>query len=254
MPCRHGETGIRNRLKIGLFGLRVRFPLAAPNDVVKYCWIARTKQSVITLAALITPSSRLERKKYDVERYQASNRTARYGNSVDALPSDYRRRSFGCGRTGLFSAVFLVVEGIVGVDSWAMEAVFMAVAFTFVVGFALLWCAESFTLKMRERFRPFAYATVGLIGYGVWSLLVFSATINSVLAMVGESVLTNGQIGAIALNGAALGFVAFLFAKLLDVKLGNRKTTAIIMLVVEVTAAIIGLIIMILMFRALYAA
>lgn len=65
--------------------------------------------------------------------------------------------------------------------------------------------------------------------------------------------LTNGQIGAIALNGAALGFVAFLFAKLLDVKLGNRKTTAIIMLVV-VTAAIIGLIIMILMFRALYAA
>ena len=152
MPCRHGETGIRNRLKIGLFGLRVRFPLAAPNDVVKYCWIARTKQSVITLAALITPSSRLERKKYDVERYQASNRTARYGNSADALPSDYRRRSFGCGRTGLFSAVFLVVEGVV------------------------------------------------------------------------------------------------------DVKLGNRKTTAIIMLVVEVTAAIIGLIIMILMFRALYAA
>ena len=71
--------------------------------------------------------------------------------------------------------------------------------------------------------------------------------------MVGESVLTNGQIGAIALNGAD-GLVAFLFAKLLDVKLGNRKTTAIIMLVVEVTAAIIGLIIMILMFRALYAA
>ena len=136
---------------------------------------------------------------------------------------------------------FSLLKASLALIPWAMEAVFMAVAFTFVVGFALLWCAESFTLKMRERFRP-------------WSLLVFSATINSVLAMVGESVLTNGQIGAIALNGAALGFVAFLFAKLLDVKLGNRKTTAIIMLVVEVTAAIIGLIIMILMFRALYAA
>ena len=136
---------------------------------------------------------------------------------------------------------FSLLKASLALIPWAMEAVFMAVAFTFVVGFALLWCAESFTI-------------VGLIGYGVWSLLVFSATINSVLAMVGESVLTNGQIGAIALNGAALGFVAFLFAKLLDVKLGNRKTTAIIMLVVEVTAAIIGLIIMILMFRALYAA
>ena len=145
---------------------------------------------------------------------------------------------------------FSLLKASLALIPWAMEAVFMAVAFTFVVGFALLWCAESFTLKMRERFRPFAYAIVGLIGYGVWSLLVFSATINSVLAMVGES----GQIGAIALNGAALGFVAFLFAKLLDVKLGNRKTTAIIMLVVEVAAAIIGLIIMILMFRALYAA
>ena len=148
---------------------------------------------------------------------------------------------------------FSLLKASLALIPWAMEAVFMAVAFTFVVGFALLWCAESFTLKMRERFRPFAYAIVGLIGYGVWSLLVFSATINSVLAMVGESVLTNGQIGAIALNGTALGFVAFLFAKLLDVKLGN-KTTAIIMLVVEVAAAIIGLIIMILMFRALYAA
>ena len=146
---------------------------------------------------------------------------------------------------------FSLLKASLALIPWAMEAVFMAVAFTFVVGFALLWCAESFTLKMRERFRPFAYAIVGLIGYGAWSLLVFSATINSVLAMVGESVLTNGQIGAIALNGTALGF---LFAKLLDVKLGNRKTTAIIMLVVEVAAAIIGLIIMILMFRALYAA
>ena len=158
----------------------------------------------------------------------------------------------------------IIVAGVLAVGELACSPLYfsllkaslalMAVAFTFVVGFALLWCAESFTIKMRERFRPFAYAIVGLIGYGAWSLLVFSATINSVLAMVGESVLTNGQIGAIALNGAALGFVAFLFAKLLDVKLGNRKTTAIIMLVVEVTAAIIGLIIMILMFRALYAA
>lgn len=91
---------------------------------------------------------------------------------------------------------FSLLKASLALIPWAMEAVFMAVAFTFVVGFALLWCAESFTIKMRERFRPFAYAIVGLIGYGAWSLLVFSATINSVLAMVGESVLTNGQIGA----------------------------------------------------------
>ena len=87
-----------------------------------------------------------------------------------------------------------------------------------------------------------------------FSGLVFTATINSILAKVGESVLTNGQVGAIALNGAALGFVAFLFAKLLDVKLGNRKTVAIILLIAEIVIAIIGLLIMIRMFSVLYAA
>ena len=147
---------------------------------------------------------------------------------------------------------FTLMDHSLALVPWALEAAFLAVAFTFVVGFALLWCAESFTLKMRERFRPFA--AVGLIGYGVWSLLVFTATINSILAKVGESVLTNGQVGAIALNGAALGFVAFLFAKLLDVKLGNRKTVAIILLIAETVIAIIGLLIMIRMFSVLYAA
>ena len=55
---------------------------------------------------------------------------------------------------------FSLLKASLALIPWAMEAVFMAVAFTFVVGFALLWCAESFTLKMRERFRPFAYAIV----------------------------------------------------------------------------------------------
>mgnify|MGYP000438235024 CR=1 FL=1 len=103
---------------------------------------------------------------------------------------------------------FTLMDHSLALVPWALEAAFLAVAFTFVVGFALLWCAESFTFKLKERFRPFGYAAVGLIGYGVWSLLVFTATINSILAKVGESVLTNGQVGAIALNGAALGFVA----------------------------------------------
>lgn len=135
---------------------------------------------------------------------------------------------------------------------WALEACFMAVAFTYVVSFALLWCSESFTFKLREKFRAFGYAAVGLIGYGVWSLLVFTATINSVLANVGESVLTNGQVGAIALNGAALGFIAFLLAKLLDVELANRKGMAIAMLIAEIVVGLVGLLIMIRMFSVLY--
>lgn len=147
-----------------------------------------------------------------------------------------------------------LMDHSVALVPWALEAVFLAVAFTYVVGFALLWCAESFTFKLKEKFRPFGYAAVGLIGYGVWSLLVFTATINSILTKVGESALTNGQVGAIALNGAALGFVAFLVCKMLDVKLGNRKGLAVMLLVVQIVLAIIGLLIMIRMFSVLYAA
>ena len=137
-----------------------------------------------------------------------------------------------------------LMDHSVALVPWALEAVFLAVAFTYVVGFALL----------KEKFRPFGYAAVGLIGYGVWSLLVFTATINSILTKVGESALTNGQVGAIALNGAALGFVAFLVCKMLDVKLGNRKGLAVMLLVVQIVLAIIGLLIMIRMFSVLYAA
>ena len=72
---------------------------------------------------------------------------------------------------------FTLMDHSLALVPWALEAAFLAVAFTFVVGFALLWCAESFTFKLKERFRPFGYAAVGLIGYGVWSLLVFTATI-----------------------------------------------------------------------------
>lgn len=67
-----------------------------------------------------------------------------------------------------------------------------------------------------------------------------------------ESVLTNGQVGAIALNGAALGFIAFLLAKLLDVKLANRKGMAIAMLIAEIVVGLVGLLIMIRMFSVLY--
>lgn len=147
---------------------------------------------------------------------------------------------------------FTLLQSSVALIPLALETVFLAVAFTFVVGFALLWCAESFTIHMREKLRPFAYAAVGLIGYGVWNTLVLTTTFNSVLVNVGNDVLTNGQVVSVAVNGAALGFVAFLFAKLFDVKLGNRKGVAFAMLGAEIVVAVFGLIIMISMFSALY--
>ena len=50
----------------------------------------------------------------------------------------------------------------------------------------------------------------------------------------------------------ALGFIAFLLAKLLDVKLANRKGMAIAMLIAEIVVGLVGLLIMIRMFSVLY--
>ena len=150
---------------------------------------------------------------------------------------------------------FTLMDHSLALVPWALEAAFLAVAFTFVVGFALLWCAESFTFKLKERFRPFGYAAVGLIGYGVWSLLVFTATINSDTRQ-GRGKRSYQRPGRRdRAERSSLGLRRFPpFAKPLDVKLGNRKTVAIILLIAEIVIAIIGLLIMIRMFSVLYAA
>ena len=129
--------------------------------VVKYCWIARTKQSVITLAALITPSSRLERKKYDVERYQPVIEQPDTEIPLMLSQAIIVAGVLAVGELACSPLYFSLLKASLALIPWAMEAVFMAVAFTFVVGFALLWCAESFTFKLKERFRRSVYAAVG---------------------------------------------------------------------------------------------
>ena len=135
---------------------------------------------------------------------------------------------------------------------WALMACLVAVAFSFVVGFALLWCAESFTNRMKDGFKPFAYAVVGLIGFGVWGLFVVTSVINSVLEPLAQPLLTNGQVVAVGVNSAALGAVAFFLAQTLAGKLAVRRTRAIIMIAVEIALAVAGLAVMVIMFGQLY--
>lgn len=73
-----------------------------------------------------------------------------------------------------------MMGGNVALVPWMCVMLAVAVIFTYVVGFALLWCAESFTLRMRAKFKPLAYGVVGLIGFGVWGLLVGTSLLNSI--------------------------------------------------------------------------
>ncbi|OZG68967.1 cadmium transporter [Bifidobacterium eulemuris] len=147
---------------------------------------------------------------------------------------------------------FNLLAQSVALVPWALMACFIAVAFSYIIGFALLWCSEAFTNRMRDTLQPFAYAAVGLIGYGVWGLFVFTSSLNSVLEPLAQPLLSNGQVVAVTVNSGALGAVAFFLARMLGEKLAVRRTPAIALIVAEAALAVAGLAVMVIMFRQLY--
>ncbi|OZG62430.1 cadmium transporter [Bifidobacterium lemurum] len=147
---------------------------------------------------------------------------------------------------------FNLLAQSVALVPWALMACLIAVAFSYIIGFALLWCAESFTNRMRANLQPFAYAAVGLIGYGVWGLFVITSSLNSVLEPLAQPLLSNGQIVAVTVNSGALGAVAFFLARMLGEKLAVRRKPAIALIVAEAALAVAGLAVMVIMFRQLY--
>lgn len=151
------------------------------------------------------------------------------------------------------SGLYLSMIGkVVALLPWMTIFILLAVAFTYVIGFALLWCAEAITLHMKEQLKPFAYGAVGLITYGLWGLLVGVTLMNSVDQPVNNAVLSNMDVIAVVLSFVAFGFVAFLLAKMYAPKLATLKTQALALLIVQIVLAIIGIIVMIMLFSAIY--
>lgn len=145
-----------------------------------------------------------------------------------------------------------MMGGNVALVPWMCVMLAVAVIFTYVVGFALLWCAESFTLRMRAKFKPLAYGVVGLIGFGVWGLLVGTSLLNSIGQPLNGVVLSNGDVFAITLNYAVFGFLAFMLGQVFAPKLCTRKPLALALLAVQVVLAVFGVVAMVMMFSALY--
>lgn len=145
-----------------------------------------------------------------------------------------------------------MMGGNVALVPWMCVMLAVAVIFTYVVGFALLWCAESFTLRMRAKFKPLAYGVVGLIGFGVWGLLVGTSLLNSIGQPLNGVVLSNGDVFAITLNYAVFGFLAFMLGQAFALKLCTRKPLALALLAVQVVLAVFGVVAMVMMFSALY--
>ncbi|MBT1180523.1 cadmium transporter [Bifidobacterium sp. CP2] len=144
-----------------------------------------------------------------------------------------------------------MIGNVASLLPWALLVTLVAVAYTYVVGFALLWCVESFTLRMRDKFKPFAYGVVGAIGYGIWGLFVMSSLMNSLDQPLNGVVLSNGDVLAVAANYAAFGFVAYLLGKLYAGKVAARKGLAFGLLAAQLVLAALGLVVGVMMFSAL---
>ncbi|MBW3089288.1 cadmium transporter [Bifidobacterium miconisargentati] len=137
---------------------------------------------------------------------------------------------------------------VVALVPWMAVTVLIAVVFSYVVGFALLWCAESFTNRMKDTFKPWAYAVVGLIGYAIWGMFVMGTTMNSLDQAVNGVALANQDILALTANYAVFGFIAFLLAQAYGAKLATRKTAVIALLIVQIVLAVLGGIVLFMIF------
>lgn len=145
-----------------------------------------------------------------------------------------------------------MIGRVVALLPWMCMVVFIAVAFTYVVSFALLWCAEAYTGRMRERFTPLVYGVVGLIGYALWGALVMTSLMNALDQSLNGTVLSNSNVIALALNYAIFGFLAFVLAKVYAPALETKKTLACCLLGVQIVLAAIGIVVMVMVFSALY--
>lgn len=116
-----------------------------------------------------------------------------------------------------------MIGNVVALLPWVTVMVLIAVAFSYVVGFALLWCSEALTMRMKDAFKPWTYGVVGLLGYGIWGMFVMSAMMNSLNQPLNGVVLANGDVIALTVNYAVFGFIAFLLAQAYAPKIATKK-------------------------------
>lgn len=136
---------------------------------------------------------------------------------------------------------------------WAMVACLLAVAYTYIVGFALLWAAQSLSHGVRNvRALPFVYGGVGLFGFCAWGVFVLPAMVDSFAEPQGLAAMTTAQTVAAGFNCAVIGFVAFFLAKLAYPQLARRRGAVFTLGALTLVAAAAGVFFLTRMYGALY--
>lgn len=136
--------------------------------------------------------------------------------------------------------VSLTREAVFPVLPWALVACLFAVAFSYVVGFAALWCCESFAYRMKPKVQPLAYAVIGAIAFGVWTRFVIVSIMDQICASVGVGAMESGSVTLATVNGAVLGLAAFFAASTLGERFSRHRAAVIAIGVATVVLAVAG--------------
>lgn len=135
---------------------------------------------------------------------------------------------------------------------WAMLACLLAVGFTYTVGFAVLWCVETFASRVRQSLVPLAYGAAGLVSFAAWGVFVFTAMVNSILLPSHIQPIDNGSMVVIGVNCAALGAAAFVIAYVFSPRLAKSRIWVIVLGVLTLVFAAFGVFYLSQMYAALY--
>lgn len=123
---------------------------------------------------------------------------------------------------------------------WACVACLLSTVFVVVLGYAFLWLAGSLSRNFSGRAAPVCYGAVGMISYGIWGGLVFSAIINSILKPAGLAEISGTGNWMIAVNCLIIGMVSYCLAYIFAPTLARKRGTVITIGVAVVAVALLG--------------
>ncbi|RSX55861.1 cadmium transporter [Bifidobacterium dolichotidis] len=130
--------------------------------------------------------------------------------------------------------------GVFPLLPWAAVAWLLAIGFAYVVGFALLWCAESFAYRLKAKAQPLIYAVIGAVSFAVWTAWVVLGIMNMIFVRVGMAPVSSQAMIPAVVNGAVLGLCAFFVAATVTPRIAKHRAAVIIMGIVTILAAALG--------------
>lgn len=142
----------------------------------------------------------------------------------------------------LVSAPVMVtlVSGAFNILPWFVVACLFAVAFTYTVGFALIWAVDAFARRVHTQWMPLVYCLAGGVGFYIWGYTVYPSAINAILVPAGLSALSQSGTTFIGINCAIVGVVSFFLGTSVASRLSMRKRVVISAGVISIVLAALG--------------